>query len=149
MDTLTQDQIEILTIIRDESLRYPDFLPTLDVEEHADFLSACGQMNPMQLRTVRQLIRLGWDDGSARVDNYQRHEIKHLSLEQRPSSSRSWEFRMTVGLKNDEGTMAAALCRSTAQVFIYERGGIRWFERKNGETISRKGWNRRFWIFHS
>ena len=38
-----------------------------------------------------------------------------------------------VGLKNDEGTMAACTCRTYRQIFISKRGGVRTYDnRKKG-----------------
>lgn len=48
-----------------------------------------------------------------------------------------------VGLKDDEGTMAAVLCRKTRHIFIGERGGLRsqkWdTKRKKSRPLS--GWS--------
>ncbi|WP_313528783.1 hypothetical protein [Anaerotignum sp.] len=47
------------------------------------------------------------------------------------------------GLKNDEGTMAAVLCRNTRHIFIGRRGGLRsskWDTIKK-KTVNLKGWS--------
>lgn len=47
------------------------------------------------------------------------------------------------GLKDDEGTMAAVLCRTTRHIFIGERGGLRcstWNSKKK-KSVELKGWS--------
>lgn len=42
-----------------------------------------------------------------------------------------------VGLKDDEGTMAACICRTYRQIFIGKRGGVKTFDnRKKGGKVA-------------
>ena len=53
------------------------------------------------------------------------------------------EVRLTTGRKGDEGTMAAILCRESAQLFIGPRGGITYYKTIRDKEGNYKGISKR------
>lgn len=75
--------------------------------------TAIESMNKAQARSFRKFIdNVIWND---------KHEVKELDV---TDSYGAAYVDITVGMKNDEGTLAESLCRDTYLFFIGKRGGI-------------------------
>ena len=75
--------------------------------------TAIENMNKYQARSFRNFLdSILWGDN---------HEVKELDVS---DSYGAAYVDITVGLKDDEGTLAEVLCRDTYLFFIGKRGGI-------------------------
>ena len=95
-------------------------------------------MNPTQERTIEHIINY--------VGIYDCHKfnpkygIKEITVE--PTSYGTIIIYVVSGRVNDEGTMAAVLCRTHRQIFIGPRGGVRAYGRGNGrKRTAYRGWS--------
>lgn len=79
--------------------------------------TAIESMNKYQARSFRSFL-----DSVLWGDNY---EVKELNVS---DSYGAAYIDITVGLKEDEGTLAESLCRDTYLFFIGKRGGIFQYE---------------------
>jgi len=72
----------------------------------------------------------------------EKYEIKEWQVEEIKHGVVS--VYVVSGLKNDEGTLAATLARTTRQIFIGPQGGVRayvWDEKKK-KTVHKTGWSK-------
>lgn len=75
--------------------------------------AAIESMNKPQARSFRAFLNsVLWGDS---------HEVKELNVS---DSYGAAYVDITIGMKNDEGTLAESLCRDTYLFFIGKRGGI-------------------------
>lgn len=70
-------------------------------------------LTQVQIDLITHIQMMHVDDG---------HEVKRLSV---TNLGRVVSVVVVVGMKNDEGTMAAVLCRKRGHFFIGRRGGIK------------------------
>lgn len=86
-------------------------------------------MNKSQQRTLNEFVNY-----AVRSD---RHEVKELAIDEREGDPAVY-IRITVGLKDDEGTMAEFFCRDTYMFFIGPRGGMFQYGRSYAQTYCNK-----------
>ena len=73
----------------------------------------------------------------------ERREFKEWEVIDHTAEYPCVEVRLETGLKGDEGTMAAVICRDRAQLFIGPRGGITYYKNMRDKEGNYKGISKR------
>jgi hypothetical protein len=87
-------------------------------------------MTKAQIKAIENIRKLA----ETLHDDMSKYEIKEWEISE---NEYFVSLVVSVGMKDDEGTMAACFCRDEAQLFIGKRGGIKYPVYKNGRSYTK------------